>query len=99
MPCTDGGVPYPESRLEILTTLTPQMLCAVLSAMSADEGRALLDKVDWKEAGVSRNRLEEWWRLHQQHDQARKHEVRRVRELHEQHERSEFLRLKKKFGK
>jgi hypothetical protein len=72
MPCSDNGVPYPPSREEILTRKMPAVLCGLVRALGVT---AVLESVDWKEAGVNPVEFREWWQMHQKDD-----EVRRVRE-------------------
>lgn len=72
MPCGDGGVPYPPTREEILEAKTPRMLCAVLSTLDPGVLDACLGHVNWKEAGVTRAELEEWWALHRKRDAQRR---------------------------
>jgi hypothetical protein len=77
MPCTDGGVHYPPSREEVLDEKAPAMLCAIMSAISNGENIPItLDRVlrhvNWKEAGVTRAEFDEWWKLHQRRDAARR---------------------------
>jgi hypothetical protein len=72
MPCTDGGVPYPPSREEILDSKTPAMLCALIGALEKSDYLDALDRIDWKESGLTRNQFEEWWGIHQQRDEARR---------------------------
>lgn len=74
MPCTDGGVPFPPTREEILNDKIPvPMLCALLSVLAKDgtiEG--ILSDIDWKEAGINQQDFDEWWRLHRLRDQQRR---------------------------
>lgn len=76
MPCGDGGVPYPKTREEILDAKVPTpMLCALLSAipkfMSPKDQRYLFEKIDWKEAGITRAEFQEWWKNHKRRDAER----------------------------
>jgi hypothetical protein len=73
MPCGDGGVPYPPTREEELAAKTPQMLCGILKALTGTPAfKALLGRVDWKEAGVMRAEFDEWWLLHSRADTDRR---------------------------
>lgn len=78
MPCGDGGVPYPLTREEELNARVPmRALCAMLSAMAVSEYLNMLERIDWKEAGVQRSEFVEWWKLHQDRDLERKRRERR----------------------
>ena len=74
MPCTDGGVPFPPSREEVLNDKVPvPMLCALLSLIEEEgtlEGR--LADVDWKEAGITKAEFREWWETHKRRDAERR---------------------------
>lgn len=73
MPCTDGGAPYPPSREEILDEMVPTAaLCAFIQALPVPALQKLLERIDWKEAGITRDELMEWWRNHQRRDAERK---------------------------
>jgi hypothetical protein len=72
MPCSDGGIPYPPSREEVLNRMMPAVLCGLVAALGIE---TVIQAVDWKEAGVTVPAFREWWHLHQQKD-----ELRRVRE-------------------
>jgi hypothetical protein len=66
MPCyTPDPGPSPE---EIREAKMPAVLCGLLRK----HGTSILDGVDWKVAGVSRNEVEAWWRDHQRKDEARR---------------------------
>lgn len=55
------------------------MLCAVLTVLQRHRAPDVLEndlswylgRVDWKEAGVTRAELEQWWRDHQEEDRRR----------------------------
>lgn len=73
MPCFDPGADE-DNRLE-LTRLRrlEATLCGVFRAMSLySELTLLLERVDWKEVGVQRRDIEEWWAAHQAEDAARR---------------------------
>lgn len=72
MPCTDGGVPHPPTPKELRRRKVPAMLCAVLSTMDSSQLEATLNRIDWKEAGVSREDFAQWWKDHQTDDAIRK---------------------------
>jgi hypothetical protein len=75
MPCTDGGVPYGPTREEVLDSKAPAMLCGLIGALEKSDFLDALDRIDWKEAGVSRAEFNAWWKQHREQD-----EDRRVRE-------------------
>lgn len=86
MPCSDGGVPYPPSREEVLNSRMPAVLCGLVSVIGLD---AVLATVDWKEAGVSQGEFREWWAMHQRQDaqrRAREADQKRRQELRAQAE-------------
>lgn len=72
MPCTDGGASYPLSREERLDALAPAMLCAVLNTMYREAYEAMLQRIDWKEAGVSKSDFFAWKQMHDDLDRKRK---------------------------
>jgi len=95
MPCYDGGPSYPE-RPRTYNGLTSEQLeaalCAVLTMIEADADSsggyslaAWLSAVDWKEAGVTRKQVTDWWKAHKAADRAR-------REREERQERLEMLK-------
>lgn len=65
------------------------ILCAVLTVL--DDGfeshgvtfylPAVLDRVDWQEAGVTRRETEEWWQDHLEQDAARREREAVIREI------------------
>lgn len=72
MPCTDGGVPYPPSREQVLDDKCPQFLCAFLRLFPDVEVQRMARlRVDWKEAGVKAAEFNEWWVMHKKRDAAR----------------------------
>ncbi len=75
MPCTDGGPTYPVPFDDV-----EAMLCAVMTSLEAGRNTThVLNDVNWKEAGVTKDQLLSWWKRHK--DQDRK---RRVAEAEEQ---------------
>jgi hypothetical protein len=72
MPCNDGGVPYPPSEKEVLDRKAVNILCGLLSLMTGAQVNHLFDKVNWREAGVSRAEAMRWWKLHKLEDEERK---------------------------
>lgn len=76
MPCSDGGYYdriYDEDRRRDLGE-REAMLCAALTVLKANN---LLNKINYKEAGVTKKALEEWWAGHQRQDAMRRAEERR----------------------
>lgn len=70
MACTDGGVPYPPTREELLDAKVPTpMLCAIMRVLSLPERKSLLTAIDWEEAGITRAEFEEWWATHKRRDE------------------------------
>lgn len=87
MPCFD---PLDSRSSEIIYRDNPEvaaMLCAVLSFMEQDEDFVrntyllhALDNINWDEAGVTRKRLESWWKQHKLEDNARRQREQKERE-------------------
>lgn len=80
MPCRSDGWDMPETtkRNGLDIDQFEASLCAVFTVLEAMNDAALdqlLDKVDWKEAGVKRGHVEAWWKRHKRED-----EDRRIRE-------------------
>jgi hypothetical protein len=66
MPCyTPDPGPSPE---EILESKMPAVLCGVLSK----HGASILDGLDWKEIGVTKDEAFRWWDQHKRKDASRK---------------------------
>jgi len=77
MPCNDGGMfrSDEDQARGLITTARDfeAVLCGILSAMiTTDEVKYWLNEVDWKEVGVSRKRVEKWWKEHQKEDAERR---------------------------
>lgn len=47
------------------------MLCAFIKGIEARDLSWILEAVDWKDVGVTRNEFEEWWLKHHKADQER----------------------------
>jgi hypothetical protein len=75
MPCYDADPRDPtisQSRLDILQG-TEATLCAISAVLErSDQLKAVLDQVDWKEAGVKRYQFESWWATHKAEDELRR---------------------------
>lgn len=63
------------------------MLCAVLTILESEyvgENFTKLDRmferIDWKEAGVSKGDLTKWWRTHKKQDEVRRERERKAEE-------------------
>ena len=76
MPCTNGwDTPETPKRNGLDIDQFEASLCAVFTVLEAMDDTALnqmLDKVDWKECGVPRKRVETWWKKHQAEDEKRR---------------------------
>ena len=77
MPCRSDGWDMPETpkRNGLDIDQFEASLCAVFTVLEAmnDAGLdQLLDKVDWKEAGVKRGHVEAWWKRHKREDEDRR---------------------------
>jgi hypothetical protein len=91
MPCTDGSdfntpIRLSEDEYHRLTACEAS-LCGIMYAMEKHGPLAVLERVDWRETGVTRQRFDAWWEEHKQKDAAR-------RELELQQARQEKLRRK-----
>ena len=62
------------SALEEKISFLEAALCATLEAFELETGMSVLDWIDYKEAGITRNQLDRWWKLHQNLDKNRKEE-------------------------
>lgn len=72
MPCSSNGEDaYYRERAN--NEFAKASLCAVLTALSL-RGRlnVVLEDIDWKEAGLSKDDLFRWWEAHQVADQQRR---------------------------
>jgi hypothetical protein len=70
MPCSDGG-PSPEQIRDQRSI--PAMLCGLLTVLErSDNLDAVLDAMDWTEAGVSREWFDHWWPEHKREDAERR---------------------------
>ena len=70
MPCEGGSESAEclEDRRNV-----PRLLCGIFSVLDVLGIRnALLDQVDWKEAGIDRGWAERWWTEHKLQDDARR---------------------------
>ncbi len=97
MPCTDGGVPYPNyaeesARKEL--RLVEATLCALMTTLESAAAdvfqdvafKSPLDLIDFKEAGVKRVDVENWWKHHKAIDgERRKREALERQEEVERH--------------
>ena len=77
MPCSSDGWDMPKTpkRNGLDIDQFEASLCAVFTVLEAmnDAGLdQLLDKVDWKEAGVKRGHVEAWWKRHKREDEDRR---------------------------
>jgi len=82
MPCNDGGMfRSDEDRARGLITTARDfeaVLCGILSNIRDRANRRedpignLFESVDWEEVGVTRKRVEKWWKDHQKEDEERR---------------------------
>lgn len=75
MPCTDGGVPYPDHTAEKRDAHIRKieaMLCALAAAVSKSESSfEIIASIDWNEAGVTAKDVADWLRDHRKIDRKR----------------------------
>jgi hypothetical protein len=69
MPCISD---YPDDEAERKLHMMETVMCGLLSSMNDREQDKLLDKIDWKEVGVSKKRFLNWWIDHRKRDEARR---------------------------
>lgn len=76
MPCTDGDPKFDKgwsARDREVDALNPRIedfeaiLCGALTALGGD-----LDKIDWQEVGMVKERAQRWWDKHRKADALRK---------------------------
>lgn len=79
MPCFDNQ-PHEPSREEVLARKMPAVLCAILRCHTVNELRAMFARINWKDAGVTPEEVDEWWRLHNANDRERAAREREQRE-------------------
>jgi hypothetical protein len=87
MPCSDGM--GPGVRTEYVEVDNPKLaaaLCAILSSLELGTGgiKYFLSSVNWREAGVDREYVEDWWRRHKEQDRKRREreaEQRRLKQV------------------
>lgn len=78
MPCRvdEDWNPRKETRNGMAIADFEAALCGVFTAVEAGAVAggldALLDAVDWKEAGVQRREVKTWWRSHKAEDERRR---------------------------
>lgn len=75
MPCRDEWTEREDLEKDYRElALVRASLCAVLSVLEEDDATfaAILKKIDWKEAGVSKREFLSWWTDHMEKDRKRK---------------------------
>lgn len=70
MPCYTG--PITERELNLSDSMSERQQIAVLCGIVSALGIEILDRVDWKEVGVSKELVLRWWNRHQRDDEQRK---------------------------
>lgn len=91
MPCTDNGYTQDQQReVDRLARLPEAMLCALINAIDSEhELTAMLDfRVNWKEAGITRQEFNAWRAEHRRRD-----EQRRKKEQERQQKARDSLRV------
>lgn len=68
MPCISNYDNEPRTPEQIFDRKTPAMLCAILRAIPPESHAAVLQAVDWTQAGVTRAEFDAWWTVHQERD-------------------------------
>jgi len=91
MPCRDWTVEDRYSEISKEKAMLRASLCALMTALETDDAAfgAILKKIDWKEAGVTKRELLMWWEDHKEQDRVRK--VRETKEAAEKKLRAEAL--------
>jgi hypothetical protein len=72
MPCRDyyDDHPAPDLHGAELAVVGPA-LCAILRALAKEKGllmEGLLNQVDWRQAGVTKKEVLDWWKKHEEQD-------------------------------
>lgn len=92
MPCNDYGGAHVVDRTDYSQIkFLSAVLCAVFTFLDSKKSpiglvegpgnpEGLLDHLDWKEAGVTREQVERWWRRHKKEDRARRKREKQERE-------------------
>ena len=72
MPCNSDGAEA-DYRERQNNEFAKAALCALMTALS-EQGRlnVVLEGIDWKEAGLSKGNLFQWWEAHQEIDRRRR---------------------------
>lgn len=67
MPCYDpfNDVPTPEEKL---AAKMPAVLCSLTGAFGPD---AIINSVNWKQTGITKEDFQKWWELHKASDAAK----------------------------
>lgn len=97
MPCRYDGPMDPTISRERLEEyrMVEAVLCAISTVIEGDAAlRAILDRVDWKAAGVNRYQFEEWWASHKAAD-----DLRRMQEAEEEARKRKIKAAKRKLSK
>ena len=71
MPCRDYYDDHPEAPYKEELSVVAPALCAVFRALAKEKGllmEGLLNQIDWKEAGVSKKQVLDWWKNHEEQD-------------------------------
>lgn len=83
MPCRDWTVEDRYSEISKELSKVSASLCAVLTVLEGDDAAfsAILKKIDWKEAGITKREFLMWWEDHKEQDKIRRARV--AKELRE----------------
>ncbi len=85
MPCRDWDDERPAyTRERKENDELTKMLCTVLSTLEAEnELDHFAELFDYKEGGITREKLFAWWKAHKEEDAARREAERKAREIQE----------------
>ena len=91
MPCYGGGDPVEIRELEDTIEKFEAVLCGI---MRVDP--SIVNRIDWKEVGITKQQHMNWWKEHQREDAARKmHEAKANQLRKERQEKARVARLAK----
>ena len=100
MPCYGGPVSDYEESVQYVANLKKnieRLEAALCGIMTIDP--TIVDKVDWKEVGITKRQHMNWWKEHQEKDAKRKEKEEQARLEAERKREREIKELKAKASK
>lgn len=71
MPCYD---PRPSGPTNLDSLSTKEELAAALCCVLTNVGGDMIERMDWRESGVTKRQVRGWWKVHQREDKIRRGE-------------------------